>query len=242
MKLALLLMSSAITLNAADKALTADAVLERSRDKYAALKSYADTGAVITEINGGSSILLKERHTFTTYFRAPKQFFFDFKADPAASNDRFVLWIDGAEVNSWWKATGVHETYPRGQGATGFATGDLPTKGTVGLIAAFLLPGLKNIFTDLKETHLVGMEKIGEHRCYKIAGIFAPAYGNGVVTSTSPMTLWVDAESFLIRKIFTDTPKESGTSVIDRTTTTFDPHANPDLKPELFRFAVPSAS
>ena len=49
--------------------------------------------------------------------------------DPTASGDRYVLWIDGAEVNTWWKATGVHEKYPQGQGATGFAVGVLPTKG-----------------------------------------------------------------------------------------------------------------
>ena len=239
--LLLFLVFAAVTVRPDDKALTSDALIEKSRAKYSALKSYSDSGVVITEINGGSSIVLKERHTFTTYFRAPKQFFFDFKADPAASNDRFVIWINGAEVNSWWKATGVHETYPQGQGATGFALATLPTKGASGIIPPLLFSGLQSIL-ELKDTRLAGTENIEGRRCYKITGDFAPAYANGTVTSTSPVIVWIDCDTLLIRRVFVDTPKESGPNIIDRSTTTFDPHADPDLKPELFRFAVPSAS
>ena len=240
MRLTLLLIFSAVVLNADDKPLTADALLERSRGKYAALKSYSDTGVVVTESNGGSPTLMKERNTFTTYFRVPKQFFFDFRADPSASGDRFVLWIDGAEVNTWWQATGVHDKYPQGQGAAGFANGSLPTKGSIATIASLLFPGLQGPFADLKDTRLVSSEAVGGHRCYKVVGDFAPAYGNGTVTSTSAVTVWIDSETLLIRKIFADTPKESPASVIDRTIITLEPRANPELKPTLFRFSVPS--
>lgn len=233
----------AVLLMFADQALAASedvaTVLQRMHAAYAALKSYSDTGVVLTENNGGSPILVKERHTFVTYFRAPKQFFFDFKADPSASGDRFVLWIDGAEVNTWWQATGVHDKYPVGQGATGFAVGVLPTKGSIGIIAALIFPGLQDP-TALQEARLSPAEAVDGHRCYKVSGIFAPAYANGVVTASSPVTLWIDAETLLIRKIFSDTNRESSANDIDRSTFTFTPHANPDVPSTVFRFTVPS--
>jgi hypothetical protein len=225
---------------AAGRGASATELLEKTRAKYASLKSYSDRGTVLTEAKSEGVPIISEKHTFTTYFRAPKQFFFDFKADPTASGDRYVLWIDGAEVSSWWKATGVHEKYPQGQGATGFAVGALPTKGSIGLIASLIFPGLQDSIA-LQEPRILPSEAVNGHPCYKIFGLSAPAYANGVVTSTSPVTLWIDAETLLIRKIFSDTPRESATGSIDRTTTTFEPRANPEIKASQFQFAVPGS-
>jgi outer membrane lipoprotein-sorting protein len=230
---------SAAGLHAADKAVSADDLLIRSRAKYAALKSYADTGTVITEYNPGAGATLTERHKFTTYFRAPKQFSFEFKAE---STERLAIWIDGAEVQSWWSATGVHDTYPQGQGASGFAMATLPTKGSVVQIASLLFPGLQSATTDLTEARLIGSESIGGKTCHKIAGIVALAYSNGVVTSTRPTTVWIDAESLLLRKIVEDTPRGSPGGIIDRVTTIFEPRANPDLKGLQFRFSIPASA
>jgi hypothetical protein len=72
-----------------------------------------------------------------------------------------------------------------------------------------------------------------------VVGDFSPAYGNGTVTSTTTVTVWIDSETLLIRKIFADTPQESPAGVIDRSITTLEPRANPELKPTLFRFSVP---
>src|SRR5688572_28608103 len=82
-------------------ALTADDVLRKSRAKYAALKSYADTGVIVSEYTVPAGPTLLERHTFTTYFSPPRQFFFDFKEDENAGGDRMVLWMDDTQTNSW---------------------------------------------------------------------------------------------------------------------------------------------
>jgi hypothetical protein len=234
--LSLILMLSAVVVAAEEKA---DALLERSRKTYAALKSYADSGAVTTEYNGGSGPTITEHHTFVTYFRAPKQFFFDFKADRSASGDRFVLWIDGAEVHTWWQATGVHEKYEKGQGPTGFANGVLPTKGSVTIVASLLFPGLQSVMTDLQKPRVLSPETLDGRPCARIIGDFAPAYSNGAVTSTSSVTVWIDSDSLLVRKILVETPNESPRGVIDRSIAMFAPHANPELKTTLFRFSVP---
>ena len=235
----LLVLLCSVANAAAATAANATELLEQMRARYASLKSYSDTGVIITEENGGSPTTFKEHHTFTTYFRAPKQFFFDFRAEPTGSGDRFVLWIDGAEVNTWWQTTGVHDKYPQGQGATGFAIGSLPTKGSIAIIASLIFPGLQDV-TALQEPRLLPAEAVDGHRCYKVIGIYAPAYGNGVVTASSPVTLWIDAETLLIRKIFSDTSRESPPSVIDRSTVIFTPRANPDVQATVFRFTVPS--
>lgn len=222
--------------NAADSAV---GVLQKTLAAYAALRSYTDHGVVIVELNGGSPVLLRERHSFTTYFRAPRQFLFDFQADPKGSNDRFVLWLNGAEVNTWWKTTGVHDVYPVGQGSTGFALATLPTKGTLGLIPPALLPGLTGVLTELKESALLPFETVGQHRCYRVSGIYAPAYANGTVTSTTAVILSVDAETFLLRKVFIDTPREAGPRVIERMTCVLEPQANPVIKAAVFNFQPP---
>ena len=88
-------------------------ILTRSRAKYASLKSYADTGTVVLEY-GVSSL---SRHTFKTYYRAPRHFYFDFTEDKADGGSRMVIWCDGGDFQAWSSETGLHNVYPKGQGA-----------------------------------------------------------------------------------------------------------------------------
>src|SRR5579859_7314648 len=81
----------------------ADGVLEQSRSRYASLKSYADTGTVDYEF-GPAASPLHERHTFTTRFRAPRHFYFDFVKQ--GNTDRFVVWSDDEAFHSWWQQPG----------------------------------------------------------------------------------------------------------------------------------------
>jgi hypothetical protein len=41
------------------------------------------------------------RHGFETYFRAPRQFYFEFDMDPRAGGERIVVWCDGGDFQSW---------------------------------------------------------------------------------------------------------------------------------------------
>lgn len=54
-----------------------------------------------------------------------------------------------------------------------------------------------------------------------------------------PTTVWIDAETHLVRKVIEDTPTDQSAGAITRVTTTFEPQANPDLGDTHFRFEVP---
>ena len=77
---------------------TVEDFLGQSRSKYAALKTYSDTGTVKTELvlPGNTDPATIETHTFTTFYRAPRQYFFEFKKDPNVGDERFVIWADTA--------------------------------------------------------------------------------------------------------------------------------------------------
>ena len=215
--------------------------LEQSRAKYAALKTYSDTGTVKTELvlPGNTDPATVETHTFTTFYRAPRQYFFEFKKDPNVADERFVIWADNADFNSWWSATKVHDTYPKGQGAEAFALGAFPTKNAVMQLAPMLFAQaeLHGPIVDLKVLSSDQIEQINGHRCHKLVGEVALAYGTGTVTNIRPTTIWIDVENMLVRKVFEDTPKD--TAGIDRVTTTFDPQADLQIDDARFKFSPP---
>jgi hypothetical protein len=66
-------------------------------------------------------------------------------------------------------------------------------------------------------------------------------YPSGQETGVRAITLWIDAETYLIHKIVQDTPKGMPRGTISRRTTTFKHQINPKLEPAQFRFAVPES-
>jgi hypothetical protein len=108
-------------------------VLARSRVLYGSLRSYADTGTVDVEF-GPRGAVVRERHTFKTSYRSPRHFYFDFTKHQDV--DRFVVWGDDEGLHTWWRTTGVENSYPRGQGITAFVTGSVPTKNSLHRAAA----------------------------------------------------------------------------------------------------------
>ena len=230
-----LLTLSSLPLRAAD-APDPVQLYEQVRAKYAALKSYSDAGTVTTEYHGGSDAKpFVEKHSFTTAYRGPREFKLDFRK---AMGDRHVTWCEGQDFHSWWKATGVLEDFPKGKGAMAFALGVVPTVGALSQVPPLLFStaGLHGPLSDFANPQYAGIEKIGERNCHKLTGQVGLAYGTGTVTTVSPTTIWIDAESLLIRRVVEDPPKNSG-KIGTRTTTTFDPRENPELKPSDFHFA-----
>ena len=218
-------------------------VLEQSRAKYAALKTYSDSGTVTTEYGGTLAAPASVEHfTFVTYYRAPRQFLFDFKGDPKNSDERLVIWSDETDFNTWWSATKVHEVYPKGKGATAFAVTAFPTKSSAMHLAPLLFSqaGLHGSIVDFKLLRTDPTETINGHKCYKLVGEVGLAYGTGAVTDSRLTTIWIDTESLLVRKIFEDTPK--GAAEIERVTTTFDPAGDPKIDDTKFKFTPPSGT
>ena len=213
-------------------------LLGPTRAAYAALRSYADTGTVMVETKAPGSGLVVEKHTFTTRYRSPRNFYFDFKKDPSGSDERMVIWCDGGDFQSWWSATGVHDVYSGGRGVMAFGTAVFPTQGAATQIPPLLFPKaeMHGSLVDIKDIRAAGTEAINGRPTQKVAGVVAAHFG-----AARPITIWIDDETMLVRKIVEDLPVGSPAGSIDRITTTFEPRLNPDLDDSGFRFAVPSS-
>jgi outer membrane lipoprotein-sorting protein len=221
------------------QARSAAAILEESRAAYAALASYADRGEVRIETGSAGVPVWEEKHRFTTAFRTPRNFQFDFHK---ANGERLVVWCDGGDFQSWWSATHVHETYPKGKGHQAFAMSSYPTRGASLQLSPLLFSqaGLQGPLTALAEPRLEGAETLGGRRVLKLVGDVGLGYAKtGAVTSVRKTTVWIDAETHLVRQVLEDTPTNAAAGTVDRITTSFEPKANPPLDDGAFRFDVP---
>lgn len=238
---ALGLMLMLTTSHADSAALAADDILTRSITMYGALKSYADTGVIVSQFTATAS----HRHTFTTYYRAPRQYYFEFVADKAAGAVHSVMWCDGGDFQSWSSAIGQHETYPRGSNTVlgGFAAAGATTLRTNSLITGLLFAGsgLVSTVQEFADYTIDGTEDVGGHRCHKLVGVARSMYQKTQrVTNVRRTIIWIDTESLLVRKVFEDTPDGSPQTAVMRTTVTLDPEANPTLEDARFTYTVPS--
>lgn len=212
--------------------------MDRARAVYAALETYADSGTVIAESGIAGGGVTVERFTIRTAFKRPRQYLFEFVAQ-ATGGDRVALWCETPEgdFHSWWKATGVRDVHANRTGINAFLTTAAPTKGASLYLVSILLPQTELLASlwDFKPTRAV-REPHGGRPHIKLTGEMKGHFGNG-----RPIAVWVDAETFLIRKILEDTPLESPSGTVDRVTTTFAPRPNPALTGSAFRYVVPRA-
>jgi hypothetical protein len=207
---------------------------------YQALKSYADAGTVETRYQWpGTPTMLVEHHRFQTAFRAPRNFFFRFDADPSSGGDAYVVWCDGGPFQSWWKSTGQHMVYNNGQGAIAFLTGESPTKNSVDLIAPHLFPNaLYGATYRLLAPTDDGSDTVAGHACHRIKAV---SRVTGVQTRDHrPTTVWVDDALGLIRKVQVEPEADSPPKLVDDLTYVVDPQANPELPDSRFMFAPPT--
>jgi hypothetical protein len=215
-------------------------VVVRSRTQYGALRSYADTGTVDAEL-GPTGQVIRERHTFKTYYRAPRHFYFDFTKHQNV--DRFVIWSDDAAFHTWWQATGVEHSYPKGQGAGAFVTGAAPTKNALMQIAPLLFAsaGLTGTLTEFVDASDAGSDVVGGKACYRLIGIARSVYpATGHEHNVRRTTVWIDRDTLLVRKVFEDTPRGTPAGFVNRITTTFEPVVNLAVEDSRFKFVPPN--
>jgi outer membrane lipoprotein-sorting protein len=218
-------------------------ILARSRAAYAALQSYSDTAEVTTdEFPPGASRIL-QHHTFVTFYRAPRKFFFEFRKDPKAGGERYVVWSDGGgDFNSWWSATHVREVYGKGRGTLAFALGSAPTRESITRIPPLLFAGtgLQGPVANMTAARSAGSEDVDGTRCEKLTGDVVLLYSQtGHGGAPRPTTVWIDPQTLLIRKIFEDTPQGAPPGSYNRITTVIQPRANPPLDDAKFTFVPP---
>jgi hypothetical protein len=220
-------------------------LLKRSMDLYSTLPAYADSGTAVREGPG-----LVDRWKFKTYFSRPRNFRFDFQGVTSqsagltmdSSSQHIVLWMIEGELQSFNQQMRSHNTV----GRTGNQPGELLnasayTAGTSVLIPSLLFAksDLPGSIRQIREAAYAGLESVNGHRCHKIVGTAAQFYPSGKMTNVREVTVWLDAQNLLVRKVFEDTPKGYPAGSYLRLTIQLDPQANPTLEPANFHFTVP---
>ena len=227
----------------------AEDVLAKTRAAYAALASYADSGTVLDEATGFTN-----RSTFRTLFtRDPNQLRIDYRAlesdytggTRVPMTDHVVLWMQQGDLQTWSNKTQSHETYPAdgGQQVNALKNAGYYTVGISVLIPALFYSkaALPSPVLATEEAEADGFETVNGRRCFRLLGVERYRYPSGQETGVRAITLWIDAETYLIHKIVQDTPKAMPRGTISRRTTTFTHQMNPKLEPAQFRFAVPES-
>ena len=213
---------------------TASDILQKMRDTYGALNSYADSAVMVREYGA------TDRHTFATYFnRAPRHFLLDFHKQ---GGDRYVVWGDPDGFHTWWKTTKQTTDYPNPNNTPAITLSGPPTQSGVVKIPTLLYSkaSLGGDFTNFADVKLEGSEVIGGHHCYRLKGKASDSYAaSGKEVNIRKMTLWIDAESFLLREVREEWPPVGGTAT--RMTTTYEPQANPALDDAKFKFTPPTS-
>jgi outer membrane lipoprotein-sorting protein len=179
-------------------ALKAQDVLDRMAAAYAGCKSYIDSGVVTTVFDTPDG---KQRTTevrpFTTAFVRPDQFRYEFSMKGGGPARHFVVWRKGKDVQIWWSFNLSDEQRKayRKSLSSALAGADVLADGSALTIPALLLP--KEVegrrLTDLKEAKRIEDDKIDKVECFRIQGKYAD----------TPMTLWIDQKTFLVRRIVT---------------------------------------
>ncbi|HET8624503.1 MAG TPA: hypothetical protein VFM14_13150 [Gemmatimonadales bacterium] len=224
-------------------------VLGKMRTAYEALSSYADSGTVLDESTG-----FTDRSTFRTFFtREPNNLFIEFRGiaseykigNRVPLNAHIVLWMENGELQTWSGALQAHETYPRaaGQQVNAVKNAGYYTAGISVLIPSHLYgnAGLASAVHAAEDVEADGFETVHGRKCYRLLGVERWRYPSGQETGVRAITIWIDAETYLIHKVFQDTPKGHPRNEISRRTTTIKHRANPKLEPAQFRYTVPAS-
>lgn len=231
-----------------EPAFKADEVIAKTRAAYAALTSYVDSGTVLEETTG-----FTDRHTFRTLIsRDPRNLLIEFRsiASEYKSGHRMplshhvVLWLEKGDLHTWYSKTQAHETYPADDGqqqVNAIKAANYSTLGVSILVPShfYTKSGIASVVHATEDAEVDGYETVNGRRCFRIQGVETWRYPSGRETGVRPITLWIDAETYLIQKILQDTPRGYPRGEISRRTTTLKHRANPRLDPAQFRFVVP---
>lgn len=233
------LLGLSIVANASDvTAESGTAVLDAVKSRYAALGTYRDHGTIVTEIAFPGAHAIVERHQFSTAYRAPREFIFEYQEDVAAGGDRFVIWCAGGDFMSWWSATSVRDTWDRGRGTMAFTLATIPTHYSSMQIAPLLFTAaaMQGPVAGMIDPELQAVEDWDGRAVIRI---HAEMRAVGSALEQRPTTLWVDAENFIILKVLEDTQPGSAAGVVNRRTTTFVADEKPTFKEQHFDFQPP---
>ncbi|HLX68487.1 MAG TPA: hypothetical protein VKV04_02565 [Verrucomicrobiae bacterium] len=232
-------------------------ILEAVSQVYAACATYLDSGQVTTRFiyPDDCSPRISVR-PFTTAFHRPDRFRFEFRSRFKAKDpwQRYIVWADGELVRTWWDIKrGVQEPASVAlalAGATGVSGGSAHT------IPDLLMPdrvGGRRL-TELAELMSLGDETLGGGDCCRLSGRFPPipidpAEEEKRIQETialvgrrperaehSPLRLWIDRSTLLIRRIEETKQFETFRS---EETTDYEPAVGVSLSDAELQFGAP---
>ncbi|UKT64675.1 outer membrane lipoprotein-sorting protein [Pedobacter mucosus] len=175
------------------QALSVQQIFEQSEKSYAAIKTYLDSGKVITEYYN-KELPSKSSIKFKTAYSKLNGFNFEYYV-PNQSASLYIINKTGNVVKSWWGIRNKIESPASLSAAISAATGI--SSSTSNIIPGLLFPEewkQKNIYKNIKAV-ISGSENINGHGCYVIEG---KRFENEVIK------LWISKTDFMIRKIYTD--------------------------------------
>jgi len=206
------------------------AVVARMAVVYAESRTYQDEGVLWNEFSGtrGHASMT----TFETSFERGGGFRFEYRHDKPKplmryfeKGDRTVIWGTVRRARRWASSGGSGETTLNMQ-----LGGDVGVSGgTSKTIPRMLLPDVieGRRLNQLVGPHVEAIESVEGRNCYRIV---AGHQGFQV-------TMWIDAETFLLRRRQNTIELGEGTTCVS--TTAYAPRVNIEIDPAVFAFEPP---
>ncbi len=210
---------------------------------YGSCRTYRDSGRLVqTFLSPEGKDLLNGQpaRTIATAFVRPGKFRFQHDGEIGGRPIRNLIWMDGAEVKTWWDVRPGVETPESLSYALGAAAGVSGSSSMT--IPPLLLPKLLGqpgaMSKGLGELSLLEDEAIGPHACRRLrrqnkAINFQTKKDFEVVT-----TYWVDAKTSAIRRVVQEMQIEQGRVI---NALDLEPEFDAEIPAEALQFDSPGA-
>ncbi len=205
-------------------------ILRKTAQVYRASKSYVDTGTVQTVYKNSSREWTGETK-FRTAYVAPSEFRFEsnMRDMPGVEAD-FIAWRDQNGVKAWYNLNpDITKDIASIQSA--LDTGAGISRDTSGLIPGLIFYGTKLGGDIVRLANPVRLEdaEIDGFDCFQVQGKREPHDG--------PTIVWIDKESFLIRRIYEEDEIRDATT---KTTWYYKPELNGPVDEDALQFDMPA--
>lgn len=226
----------------ADTPPEAEDLARKVEERYAACRSYSDTGTVVRsarEPDGTAQTfpLTAPRKVVTAFVR-PDRLRFEFDDLRAGKPVRHIIWMDGKTVKTWWDVRPGVETPESLQFAIGAAAG--VTESTSVTIPPLLLPAVLGrkpaLSRGLGKLVSLDDEKVGAHLCHRLRRAYEVAGFRDGKTFGVIDTYWIDAQDLLIRRVAREMQVGPGWTI---GTFDLDPKFDVDVPPDALAFNPP---
>jgi hypothetical protein len=193
--------------------LTSRQILARMSEVYANCTSYRDEGKVVSAF---------EELSFATIFERPSRFRYEYTRSGPRS-DRYVIWrTTPGDAQSWWT---IRHDSPNQSMNMAIASATGVSAATSHNIPRLLMPdevgGFSFALDNWVDATRADEESVNGRICYKLSGHYP-------LVPTAPVTLWVDKETFLVRKILSN-----------GATVSYSPQLNVPIEQSTFQFQPP---